>query len=147
MSLFPAFALATLASASMVEPASAPLDSPVDVAERQAIEALDRLGRGYFQMVENDEERAEVVAMMEQSLGEIGIRAEFGRCNWMGLVAVGTARGNRDYGAACEVRINGRPERPLLICSALYGGIALVAPDVYASHPAYIELFIRRACY
>ena len=98
-------------------------------------------------MVDDAEERAAVAAEMQRRLQAMGIRARIGRCDWLGLVAQGTAMGNRSYGAACPLAIDGRVERPFLICSARYGGITLVEPDWYAFDPEYIELFIRRACF
>ena len=138
-----------LATAATMHSATAQTPVPFELAaaEREAIQALDRPATGYFQRVDDPDERRAVVGEMRQRLRELGISAQIGRCDWVGLVAMGTARGERAFGAACRVRIGAAPERPILICMAQYSGTALHAPDLYAFDDGYIELFIRRACY
>lgn len=120
--------------------------SSVKEREASAIQSLQRLNGGYFQLVDDPAERANAKAAMQRRLHSIGIKAEIRECDWMGLVAQGTKDGNNSYGAACKVRINGQPERSLLICNADLGGLSLIEPDWYAWDASYIELFIRRAC-
>jgi hypothetical protein len=121
-------------------------DGLIEQRETASIEALRRLNGGEFQLVDDPTEQARAIAMMQRRLHDIGIKAEIGRCEWLGLVAQGTSGGNLSYGAACKVRVGREPERSLLICNANLGGFSLIEPDVYASDPSYIELFIRRAC-
>jgi hypothetical protein len=119
-------------------------------AERCAIDqavANGLLGPGYFRMVDDRTEAARAVADMRKRLRALGIKATFGRCDWVGLVSQGTARGNNSYGAACKLSIDGRPQRHFLICNAELGGVTLVQPDVFAFDRSFIETFIRRACF
>jgi hypothetical protein len=149
--------LALTSAANGVQPQVAPAAPRVEAppysgsdaaTRRAAIEEAVRLlvlQPGYFQAVRDPHERTAVTEDMEHRLAELGIRAEIGECEWMGLVAQGTARGNRFYGAACRVRIGGQAERYLLLCSVLYGGITLAELDSFAYDSEY--LFIRRACF
>jgi len=121
-----------------------------DPAERCATDqavANGLLGPGYFRMVDDRTEAARAVADMRKRLRALGIKATFGRCDWVGLVSQGTARGNNSYGAACKLSIDGRPQRHFLICNAELGGVTLVQPDVFAFDRSFIETFIRRACF
>lgn len=121
-----------------------------DPAERCAIDqavANGLLGSGYFRIVHDRSESTRAVAGMMTRLRKLGIRATVGRCDWVGLVSQGTAHGNNSYGAACELRLAGQPERSFLICNSQYGGVTLVQPDVYASDRSFVENFIRRACF
>lgn len=108
---------------------------------------LSFLGGGYFQIIDDPAYIAEITEAMELSLEGLGIPAHIGVCDWMGLVASGTASGSRAYGARCAVTIGQQPSRWLMICSERYGGITLVGPSDYAADPHSIELFIRRACF
>ena len=105
------------------------------------------LDTGYFQLVEDPAELTAASREMQTTLRELGIPAEVGACDWMGLVAVGTANGNISYGAMCDVRMGQRPPRRFMICNSRYGGITLVEFDVYPADAESIEMFIRRSCF
>ena len=136
-------------------PAEAASDEPVGdadaAARRAAIDAmvdLRLLESGHFQLVVDREEQAGIAEEMERGLRSLGITATMGACRWMGLVAAGTARGHRSYGAACQIRIGDEPARDFLIChSQAVGALTLVHPAWFAYDEEYIELFIRRACF
>lgn len=121
-----------------------------DPAERCAIDravANGLLGSGYFQIVHDARESRRALTDMQNRLRKLGIKATFGRCDWVGLVSQGTAHGNNSYGAACNLRLDGQAPRWFLVCNSQYGGVTLVRPDVYASDASFIEAFIRRACF
>ena len=121
-----------------------------DPAERCAIDqavANGVLGSGYFQIVHDKSESRRAVADMQKRLRKLGIKATVGRCDWVGLVSQGTAHGNNSYGAACNVSVDGQPQRSFLICNSQYGGVTLVQPDVFTSDRSFMETFIRRACF
>jgi hypothetical protein len=140
-------------------PAAAPTPGEVASAQesfrREAVErreAIDSamshrlLARGYFSLITDPAEQRSAARGFEKRLRSLGIPATVGKCDWMGLVAEGTAMGNRSYGGACRVKIGARPASDFLICEADLGGVTLVKPDSFAWDSEYIETFIRRTC-
>lgn len=98
-------------------------------------------------MVDDKSEANRALVAMKERLHKLGIKATFGRCDWVGLVSDGTAHGNTNYGAACRLTIERQAPRWYLICNSQYGGVTLAQPDVFAGDRSFVENFIRRSCF
>jgi hypothetical protein len=137
----------TSSAAPAAEAGKSPLQEPE--ARRTALDAAiagQLLGSGYFRLVTDKQEQASAAAGFENRLRSAGIPASVSDCHWIGLVAAGSARGNRSYGGACSVRMGTRRPSDFLICAADLGAVTLVQPSWFAWDAEYIELFIRRTC-
>ncbi|HEX8062507.1 MAG TPA: hypothetical protein VF535_04760 [Allosphingosinicella sp.] len=148
-----------LLAAAAQAPATAPTPAEVASAQegfrreaeegREAIDSAIRhrlLARGDFSRITDAAEQRSAARRFEKRLRSLGIAASVGECRWMGLVAEGTATGNRSYGGACMVKIGARRASDFLICEADLGSVTLVKPDWFAWDSEYIETFIRRTC-
>ena len=134
-------ALAAAPPSDRAYPETEPDQASIDAAIKHEL-----LGSGYFQVVTDRTEQRMVIAGFQKRLRSLGIRATVGKCDWMGLVAQGFVNSNLSYGAACRVRVAGKPATHFLLCDASLGGFSLIKPDTYAFDAQYIEIFIRRTC-
>lgn len=128
---------------------------PQREAERKAEQAaavqkmLDHylLHRGYFRHVTDEEEKKTVIPDLQRRLRETGIPAMVSTCEYMGVIATGTAKGSRAYGGVCTMRIAGRRATTFLVCDDNLGGVSLVEPVVLGLSLDDIEIYLRRICF
>lgn len=146
--LLPWLAAAVAVSAEIIRQPSPPelaVAEPSKAAMEAAI-ATGLLGSGYFQVVTDKTEQASARRRFQKRLRSVGLPVSVQTCQWIGLVAQGTANGNRSYGGACRVKVGPRPAQDFLICEADLGGVTLIHPAWFASDALFIEAFIRRTC-
>ena len=90
-------ALAAAPPSDRAYPETEPDQASIDAAIKHEL-----LGSGYFQVVTDRTEQRMVIAGFQKRLRSLGIRATVGKCDWIGLVAQGSASKLRADGSFLE---------------------------------------------